>query len=459
MNEPRVAFGRRVEQEPPRIRPPVSLAVVPPQAAAVAAPVSSASAALRVACLARLDPATIAGLSPERLHADVERLLAEIADEQRIQLNGREQRQLAGELVDDIVGLGPLEPLLEDDTVTDIMVNGPDRVFVEQRGKLVLSPVRFRDISHVANIAQRIASAIGRRVDESSPMVDARLADGSRVNIIFPPLALNGACISIRKFSRRRITFETLVANGSASMQMARILQIASAARLNVIISGGTGAGKTTLMNAMSQMIDPQERIITIEDAAELQLQQPHVVRLETRPPNLEGRGEVNQRDLVKNALRMRPDRLIIGEVRGAEAFDMLQAMNTGHDGSMSTIHANTTRDAMTRIENMVQMGQPNLPLRAVRTQIVSAVDLIVQLERMRDGVRRITQVTEVIGLEGDIVTMNDIFYYDFEGENADGTLKGKFKVSRVRPSFAPRLQYFGLDRAWAAAIEEGPTP
>jgi pilus assembly protein CpaF len=310
-------------------------------------------------------------------------------------------------------------------------------------------------MGHVANIAQRIASSVGRRVDESSPMVDARLADGSRVNIIFPPLALNGACISIRKFSRRRITFETLVANGSASAQMARVLQIGSAARLNVIISGGTGAGKTTLMNAMSQMIDPSERIITIEDAAELQLQQPHVVRLETRPPNLEGRGEVNQRDLVRNALRMRPDRLIIGEVRGAEAFDMLQAMNTGHDGSMSTIHANTSRDAMTRIENMVQMGQPNLPLRAVRTQIVSAVDLIVQLERMRDGVRRITQVTEVIGLEGDVVTMNDIFLYEFDGENPDGTLRGRFKVSRFRPSFAARLQYFGLDRAWTAAVED----
>jgi len=311
----------------------------------------------------------------------------------------------------------------------------------------------------VANIAQRIASAVGRRVDESSPMVDARLADGSRVNIIFPPLALNGACISIRKFARRRITFDTLVVNGSATPQMARALQIASAARLNVIISGGTGAGKTTLMNAMSQMIDAGERIITVEDAAELQLQQPHVVRLETRPPNLEGRGEVTQRDLVRNALRMRPDRLIVGEVRGAEAFDMLQAMNTGHDGSMSTIHANTTRDAITRIENMVQMGQPNLPLRAIRTQIVSAVDVIIQLERMRDGVRRITQVTEVIGLEGDVVTMNDIFHYEYDGENPDGTLRGRFKVSHVRPGFAARLQYFNLDRAWVAAIDEAPSP
>jgi pilus assembly protein CpaF len=454
------SFGRRqpvpAGEPMPAAATPVTQYVLPtPSPTVVAMPAPSGAAALRVACLARLDPSSFADATPERLQADVERLIAEIADEQRIQLNGREQRQLATELVDDMVGLGPLEPLLDDDTVNDIMVNGPDRVFVERRGKLVLSPVRFRDTGHVNNIAQRIAAAVGRRIDESSPMLDARLANGSRVNIIFPPLALNGACISIRKFARRRITFDTLVANGSASPHMAKILQIASAARLNVIISGGTGAGKTTLMNAMSLMIDPTERIITVEDAAELQLQQPHVVRLETRPPNLEGRGEVTQRDLVRNALRMRPDRLIVGEVRGAEAFDMLQAMNTGHDGSMSTIHANTTRDAITRIENMVQMGQPNLPLRAIRTQIISAVNMIVQLERMRDGVRRITQVTEVIGLEGDVVTLNDIFQYEYEGDNSDGTLRGRFKVSRVRPSFMPRLQYFNLDRAWMAAIDE----
>jgi pilus assembly protein CpaF len=320
----------------------------------------------------------------------------------------------------------------------------------------VLTSVRFRDRAHAANVAQRIAAAVGRRVDESSPMVDARLADGSRVNIIFPPLALDGACISIRKFARRRINFDTIVANGSSTLQMAKVLRLASAARLNIIISGGTGAGKTTLMNALSQTIDEGERIVTVEDAAELQLQQPHVVRLETRPPNLEGKGEITQRELVRNALRMRPDRLIVGEVRGAEAFDMLQAMNTGHDGSMSTIHANTTRDAVTRIENMVQMGQPNLPLRAIRTQIVSAVDLIIQLERMRDGVRRISQVTEVIGLEGDVVTMNDIFQFEYDGENPDGTIRGHVKVSHIRPSFWSRLQYFNLDRAWATALEDG---
>jgi len=410
---------------------------------------------LRMLFLSRLDPATVSGLGPDKLTAEVERLLAEIADEMRIHLNGREQRQLAAELVDDMLGLGPLEPLLDDDTINDIMVNGPDKVFIEQRGKVVLSNVRFRDIAHVANIAQRIAAAVGRRVDELSPMVDARLADGSRVNIIFPPLALNGPCMSIRKFARRIIDFSVLQTNGSLTQPMARVLEAAARARLNVIISGGTGSGKTTLMNAISQMIGRDERVITVEDAAELQLQQPHVISLETRPPNLEGRGEVTARDLVRNALRMRPDRIIIGEVRGAEAFDMLQAMNTGHDGSLSTVHANTTRDAMTRIENMVQMGQPNLPLKAIRTQIVSAVDLIVQVERMRDGVRRVTQITEVVGLEGEVVTMNDVFQYEFESETANGEIRGHYRVSRMRPSCLQRLSYFGVDRMWMSALEE----
>ncbi len=426
-----------------------------PPAAPAPAPAPSGIAELRTICLSRLDPSVAAGMSQERLQVEVERLLADIADENRVQLNGREQQQLAAELVDDMLGLGPLEPLLEDETITDIMVNGPDRVFVEQRGKLRQSSVRFRNTAHVGSIAQRIAAAVGRRVDESSPMVDARLADGSRVNIIFPPLALNGACISIRKFSRQQISFEALAAKGSVTPQLGRVLEIGARCRLNVIVSGGTGAGKTTLLNAMSRMIDPAERIVTIEDAAELQLQQPHVVRLETRPPNLEGRGEVTQRDLVRNALRMRPDRVIVGEVRGAEAFDMLQAMNTGHDGSMSTIHANNTRDAITRIENMVQMGQPNLPLRAIRTQIVSAIDLLVQVERMRDGVRRVTQVTEVMGLEGEIVTLNNVFQYQYEGEEPDGTLLGRYAVSRVRPGFMQRLVYYNLDRAYMAAVEE----
>lgn len=412
-------------------------------------------AELRALCLARLDPAVVSKMPPDKLAAEVERLLAEIATEARIQLNAREQRMLALELVDDMLGLGPLEPLLDDETVTDIMVNGPERVFVEQRGRTVLSNVRFRDNQHVANIAQRIAAAVGRRIDEASPLVDARLADGSRVNIVFPPLALDGPCLSIRKFARKTIDFERLVNFGSMTSHMARVLQIAGRARLNVIISGGTGSGKTTLLNAMSRTIDPSERIITVEDAAELQLQQPHVVRLETRPPSLEGRGEVNQRDLVRNALRMRPDRIILGECRGPEAFDMLQAMNTGHDGSMSTVHANTSRDALTRIENMVTQGNFGLPTRAVRQQIASAVDIIVQVERQRDGTRRVIQVTDIIGMEGDVFTLNDVFALEHEGEDTEGKLKVRWRASRMRPSFQTRLAYFGLERAWAAALEE----
>jgi pilus assembly protein CpaF len=394
-------------------------------------------------------------MAPDRLAAEVERLLAEVATEQRLQLNAREQRQLALDLVDDMLGLGPLEPLLEDEGITDIMVNGHDKVFVEQRGKVVLSGIRFRDNQHLANIAQRIAAAVGRRIDESSPMVDARLADGSRVNIVFPPLAIDGPAVSIRKFARRVIDFEKLVDFGAMSRPMAKALQVAARCRLNVVISGGTGSGKTTMLNALSRMIDQGERIVTVEDAAELQLQQPHVVRLETRPPSLEGRGEVTQRDLVRNALRMRPDRIILGECRGPEAFDMLQAMNTGHDGSMSTVHANTSRDALIRIENMVMMGSFGLPTKAIRTQIASAVDLILQVERQRDGSRRLVQVTELVGLEGDVFTLNDVFQLEHEGEDQDGRLRVRWKVSRARPAFMPRLAYFGQERAWAAALEE----
>jgi pilus assembly protein CpaF len=410
---------------------------------------------LRSLCLEQLDPAAAAGMPQEKLAQAVERLIAEIATERRIQLNAREQRELAFSLVDDMLGHGPLQPLLEDEAVTDIMVNGPTRVFVERGGKLTLSAVRFRDASHVANICQRIAAAVGRRIDEASPMVDARLADGSRVNIVFPPLALDGPYLSIRKFAKKKIDFPKLIEFGSLTPPVARVLEIASRIRLNVIISGGTGSGKTTLLNAMSRLIDGGERIVTIEDAAELQLQQPHVVRLETRPASLEGRGEINQRDLVRNALRMRPDRIIVGEVRSGEAFDMLQAMNTGHDGSMSTVHANTTRDALTRIESMVQMGNIGLPARAIRTQIVSAIDLIVQVERQRDGGRRVLQVSEVCGMEGDVVTMNDIFLLEVEGEGLDGRLRVRYRVNRARPNFHDRLSYFGLERAWTTALDE----
>ena len=441
------ASAREGQGLPPMAEAPVAEPALRPQ-------VGATLLELRTLCLARLDPAGIAGMTPERLTPEVERLLSEVATEQRMQLNAREQRQLAVDLVDDMLGLGPLEPLLDDETISDIMVNGPDKIFVETRGKVVRSAARFRDAAHAANIAQRIAAAVGRRVDEASPMVDARLLDGSRVNIIFPPLALDGPCISIRKFSRRSIDLAKLVEFGSMSQPMARVLEIASACRLNIVISGGTGSGKTTLMNALSRPIDPGERIITIEDAAELQLQQPHIVRLETRPLSLAGRGEVNQRDLVRNALRMRPDRIIIGEVRGAEAFDMLQAMNTGHDGSMSTVHANTTRDALTRIENMVQMASLGLVPRAIKTQIASALDLVIQVERHRDGKRRVTQITEVQGLEGEVFVLNDVFQYEFEGEDSAGGLRGRWRISRTRPAFHQRLSYFGLDRQWAEVLD-----
>ncbi len=454
MSDTLPAFGRRrsspasaasVAAPPPPTPPPT------PSKTSVPQPLTE----LRALCLGRLDPSAVASTPHDRLILEVERVVADLATEKRIQLNGREQRQLAGDLVNDMMGLGPLQPLLDDDTVADIMVNGPERVFVERAGKMSMSGVRFRDAAHVASICQRIASTVGRRIDESSPMVDARLLDGSRVNIVFPPLALDGPYLSIRKFAKRVIDFDQLVVNGSCSRSVARVLEIAGRARLNIIISGGTGSGKTTLMNAMSRTIDPSERIVTIEDAAELQLQQPHVVRLETRPSSLEGKGEITQRDLVRNALRMRPDRVIIGEVRSAEAFDMLQAMNTGHDGSMSTIHANTTRDALIRIENMVQMGNMGLPPRAIRTQMVGAIDLIVQVERQRDGGRRITQVSDVGGLEGDVVIMNDIFQLEIDGESTDGRIISHYRVSRARPSFHERLNYFQLDRAWVSALED----
>ena len=439
MSEHAPAFGRRraAAVSPAPVTAPQVLPA-PPVAPKASAPQPLIE--LRTLCLSRLDPAAVASTPADRLILEVERVVADLATEKRIQLNGREQRQLAGDLVNDMMGLGPLQPLLDDDTVADIMVNGPNRVFVERFGKMSLATIHLRDAAHVASICQMIASTVGRRIDESSPMVDARLLDGSRVNIVFPPLALDGPYLSIRKFTKRVIDFDQLVTNGSCSRSVARILEIAGRARLNIIISGGTGSGKTTLMNAMSRTIDPGERIVTIEDAAELQLQQPHVVRLE--------------RDLVRNALRMRPDRVIIGEVRSSEAFDMLQAMNTGHDGSMSTIHANTTRDALIRIENMVQMGNMGLPPRAIRTQMVGAIDLIVQVERQRDGGRRITQVSDVGGLEGDVVIMNDVFQLEIEGESTDGRIISHYRTSRARPSFHERLTYFQLDRAWVAALE-----
>jgi pilus assembly protein CpaF len=432
---------------------PDEVALLPRQVQS--APQSQIATQLRERTLRAIDPTSAAELSFEALRRQLEQIIHAIANEERYEFSGREQMLLADELAADMVGNGPLEPLLRDEEVTDIMVNGPDLVYVERHGKLELTNVRFRDNDHIATIAQKIVARVGRRVDESSPMVDARLQDGSRVNVLFPPLAVDSPCISIRKFSRRRLSLSLMVENGTMTAGVARLLGIAARARLNVLISGGTGAGKTMLLNAMSHMIDHGERIVTIEDAAELQLQQRHVIRTETRPPNLEGNGQVTQRDLLWNALRMRPDRIILGEVRGAEAFDMLQAMNTGHDGSMCTIHANTTRDAMTRVENMVQMGHASLPTRSIRQQIVGAIDLIVQVERMHDGQRRVTQISEVCNMEGDVVTMNDCVQLEFDREDDQGRIIAHYKGSQARPAFLPRLEYHGLARNWLTALAE----
>lgn len=432
------------------LAPQIAARVAPPPASSK---IREAADAVQPRILERIDSEVASRLDRGALTQELAGPVREILTDLKIQLNQKEQRELIGLLLDDMLGLGPLEPLLADEGVTDIMVNGAKRIYIEQHGKLVLTDAAFRDDAHVLSVAGRIVSQIGRRVDESTPLVDARLADGSRVNIIIPPLALDGPSISIRKFAKRGIDLDRMVRQGNVSAEAATVLKIAARSRLNVLISGGTGSGKTTLLNAMSQMISADERVVTIEDAAELQLQQPHVVRLETRPANLEGRGEITMRDLVKNALRMRPDRIILGEIRGEEALDMLQAMNTGHDGSLGTIHANRPREALTRLENMVAMSGVNLPSRAVRTQIAAAIQLIVQISRMRDGTRRIVSITEVVGMEGDVITTQELFAYRYEGETADGRLLGKFESSGLRPAFSPRAAYYGLDRMLLEAM------
>jgi len=413
----------------------------------------SAKAKILAILLERIDVTAASHLPRKEISRQISNIVVEILGELKLQLNLIEQRDLVQMLIYDMLGLGPLEPLLADDSITDIMVNGAKQVYVERKGKLELTDVTFRNDAHVMNIATRIVTRIGRRIDETSPLVDARLEDGSRVNIIGPPLAIDGPSISIRKFSKKSITLDVMARQRNLSDEMAKALKIASRCRLNLLISGGTGSGKTTLLNAMSQLIDHGERIVTIEDAAELQLQQPHVVRLETRPANLEGHGEITMRDLLKNSLRMRPDRIILGEVRDAAALDMLQAMNTGHDGSMCTLHANNPREALTRLENMVAMAGVNLPSHAVRTQIASAVHMIVQISRMRDGVRRITSVTEVVGIEGDVITTQSLFQYEFQGEASDGLLKGAYKPTGLRPHFMPKAEYYGLGKTLIEAV------
>jgi pilus assembly protein CpaF len=395
-----------------------------------------------------VDASAMVELSRGELAEQVSEIIGDLLIQERCKLNQAEQRDLVTLMLNDMLGLGPLEPLLADESITDIMINGSKQIYAERKGKLELTDAKFRDEAHLLNIAQRIVTAVGRRVDETSPICDARLADGSRVNVIISPLAIDGTSISIRKFSKQKITLEKMAEQGNISAKMCRLLQIAGRCRLNIIISGGTGSGKTTLLNAISKGIDAGERVVTIEDAAELQLQQPHVVRLETRPSNIEGNGEVNMRDLVKNALRMRPDRIILGEVRGPEAVDLLAAMNTGHDGSLGTLHANRPREALTRLENMVNMAGLNLPPKAIRTQISDAVHLIVQISRMRDGIRRITHITEVVGMEGDVVVTQDLFTYQYQGEDESGRLRGEHVSTGLRPKFFDRADQYGLGRA-----------
>ena len=381
----------------------------------------------------------------EDVRREVSQILEALVHGESTPMNLQERDRLVQEVLDEVFGLGPLEPLLADPTVSDILVNTYKRVYVERKGKLEQTSVQFRDDIHLMGIIDRIVSAIGRRIDESSPMVDARLADGSRVNAIIPPLSVDGPVLSIRRFGHNRLTDEDLIHNNSLNMPMLELLRGCVKARLNILISGGTGAGKTTFLNVLSSYISDKERIVTVEDAAELQLNQEHVVRLETRPPNIEGRGAVHQRQLVINCLRMRPDRIIVGEVRGEEALDMLQAMNTGHDGSLTTIHANTPRDALSRLETMVAMANLNIPEAAIRRQIASALDLVVQVSRLSDGTRKVMSIAEIIGMEGNVVTMQDIFVFQKRGINENGEVVGEFVATGVRPKFAERLLVTGI--------------
>ena len=384
-------------------------------------------------------------MSREQIEAEVGDIVEEELDKQNHALNHAERKQLIGDVLDELLGLGPLEPLLKDPTITDILVNGHARVFVERYGVLEPSPIRFKDERHLIRIIQKIVSAVGRRIDESSPLVDARLADGSRVNAIVPPLSLDGSTLSIRKFAKVPISMERLIEIGSVPAQVAEVLKAVVASRRNVLISGGTGSGKTTMLNAMSAFVDGRERIVTIEDSAELQMQQNHVVRLETRPPNIEGKGEITQRDLVKNALRMRPDRIILGEVRSGEAFDMLQAMNTGHEGSMTTVHANTPRDALSRIEQMIGMSGIDIPPRSSRAQIASAIHVVLQVARLSDGRRKIISLSELTGMEGEVVQMQEIFRYRQTGMSPEGQVIGKFEATGIRPRFIDQVMAHGV--------------
>jgi pilus assembly protein CpaF len=407
------------------------------------------------ALLNTIDLAQLAQVEPKQAAEEIRDIVAELVSIKNVSMSVAEQEHLVQDIINDVLGYGPLEPLLARDDIADVMVNGANRVFIEVGGKVQLTNIRFRDNQQLMNICQRIVSQVGRRVDESSPICDARLADGSRVNVIAPPLALDGPTLTIRKFKKDKLTMRNLVEWSSISPEGARVLGVIGASRCNVLISGGTGSGKTTLLNCMTAFIDPTERVITCEDAAELQLQQPHVVRLETRPPNLEGQGQITMRDLVKNCLRMRPERIIVGEVRGPEAFDLLQAMNTGHDGSMGTLHANSPRESVSRLESMITMGGYGLPTKTIREMIVGSIDVIIQAARLRDGSRRITHVTEVVGLEGDVIITQDLFVYEIQGEDKEGRVLGRHRSTGIaRPRFWDRARYYGLERELAEALD-----
>jgi len=402
-----------------------------------------------------IDLSQLAKLDGESAREEIRDIVNDIISIKAIVMSIAEQEELLDDICNDVLGYGPLEPLLARDDIADIMVNGASDCFIEVDGKVRHSNIRFRDNQQLMNICQRIVSQVGRRVDESSPICDARLPDGSRVNVIAPPLAIDGPSLTIRKFKKDKLTLDQLVTFGSISQEGATVLQIVGRVRCNVLVSGGTGSGKTTLLNCLTAYIDTDERIITCEDAAELQLQQPHVVRLETRPPNLEGEGQITMRDLVKNCLRMRPERIIVGEVRGPEAFDLLQAMNTGHDGSMGTLHANSPREALSRLESMITMGGYSLPSKTIREMIVSSVDVIVQAARLRDGSRRITHITEVIGMEGDVIVTQDVFLYDMQGEDANGRIIGTHRSTGIgQPRFTERARYYGEEARLAAALD-----
>jgi pilus assembly protein CpaF len=392
-----------------------------------------------------LDPNKLEGLGKEKAREAVEQAARTLVAQEMPGIVGTTRDELVSAVADEVLGFGPLEPLLRDPSISEVMVNSPDTVYYEKEGRLYLSSVRFRDDQHIMRIVERIVAPLGRRVDESSPMVDARLPDGSRVNIIIPPVAPKSPTVTIRKFRADKMTFNDLVATGALTNELAEFFRACVQAKLNIIISGGTGSGKTTMLNALSSFIPDTERIVTIEDPTELQLQQGHVVTLEARPPSLEGRGEVTQRDLVRNALRMRPDRILVGEVRGSEAFDMLQAMNTGHEGSLGTVHANTPRDALSRIENMVMMAGFELPVKAIREQMQSAIHLVIQIARFPDGTRKVTCVAEVSGMEGQVVTMQDLFRFEQTGVDTDGRVLGELRTTGIRPRFSEKFEAFGI--------------